>query len=85
MNFDNRYLQSLNDSDNGCIVGTLYLVYVPWLPLLPLLLMLLSAVHVRLELIIIGRHGSASLCRVERENKMAATCNVLAFKRYFAW
>ena len=30
---------------------------------------------------ILGRHGSASLCRVERENKMAATYNVLAFKR----
>ena len=25
--------------------------------------------------------GSASLCRVERKNKMAATYNVLAFKR----
>ena len=36
--------------------------------------------------IILGRHGSVSLCRVERENKMAATYNVLAFKRwYFAW
>ena len=30
---------------------------------------------------ILGRHGSVSLCRVERENKMAATYNVLAFKR----
>ena len=30
---------------------------------------------------LLGRHGSASLCRVERENKMAATYNVLAFKR----
>ena len=30
---------------------------------------------------VLGRHGSASLCRVERENKMAATYNVLAFKR----
>ena len=30
---------------------------------------------------ILGRHGSASLCRVEREKKMAATYNVLAFKR----
>ena len=29
----------------------------------------------------LGRHGSVSLCRVERENKMAATYNVLAFKR----
>ena len=29
---------------------------------------------------VLGRHGSASLCRVERENKMAATYNVLAFK-----
>ena len=26
---------------------------------------------------VLGRHGSASLCRVERENKMAATYNVL--------
>ena len=35
---------------------------------------------------LLGRRGSASLCRVERENKMAATYNVLAFKRwYFAW
>ena len=35
---------------------------------------------------ILGRHGSDSLCRDERENKMAATYNVLAFKRwYFAW
>ena len=30
---------------------------------------------------LLGRHGSASLCRDERENKMAATYNVLAFKR----
>ena len=30
---------------------------------------------------LLGRHGSASLCRVERENKMAVTYNVLAFKR----
>ena len=30
---------------------------------------------------ILGRHGSASLCRDERENKMAATYNVLAFIR----
>ena len=30
---------------------------------------------------LLGRHGSASLCRVEREKKMAATYNVLAFKR----
>ena len=30
---------------------------------------------------ILGRHGSVSLCRVERENKMATTYNVLAFKR----
>ena len=29
---------------------------------------------------LLGRHGSDSLCRVERENKMAATYNVLAFK-----
>ena len=35
---------------------------------------------------ILGSHGSDFLCRVERENKMAATYNVLAFKRcYFAW
>ena len=32
-------------------------------------------------LFVLGRHGSASLCRVEREKKMAATYNVLAFKR----
>ena len=31
--------------------------------------------------VVLGRHGSDSLCRVERENKMAATYNVLAFKR----
>ena len=31
--------------------------------------------------VVLGRHGSASLCRVEREKKMAATYNVLAFKR----
>ena len=30
---------------------------------------------------VLGRHGSDSLCRVEREKKMAATYNVLAFKR----
>ena len=30
---------------------------------------------------LLGRHGSVSLCRVERENKMAATYNVLAIKR----
>ena len=30
---------------------------------------------------LLGRHGSVSLCRVERENKMTATYNVLAFKR----
>ena len=30
---------------------------------------------------VLGRHGSDSLCRDERENKMAATYNVLAFKR----
>ena len=30
---------------------------------------------------LLGRHGSDSLCRDERENKMAATYNVLAFKR----
>ena len=30
---------------------------------------------------LLGRHGSVSLCRDERENKMAATYNVLAFKR----
>ena len=34
-----------------------------------------------LRRMVLGRHGSASLCRVERENKMAATYNVLAFKR----
>ena len=31
--------------------------------------------------VLLGRHGSDSLCRDERENKMAATYNVLAFKR----
>ena len=31
--------------------------------------------------VILGRHGSDSLCRDERENKMAATYNVLVFKR----
>ena len=31
--------------------------------------------------VLLGRHGSVSLCRDERENKMAATYNVLAFKR----
>ena len=31
--------------------------------------------------ILLGRHGSDSLCRDEREKKMAATYNVLAFKR----
>ena len=30
---------------------------------------------------LLGRYGSASLCRVERKNNMAATYNVLAFKR----
>ena len=30
---------------------------------------------------LLGRHGSDSLCRDEQENKMAATYNVLAFKR----
>ena len=38
-------------------------------------------VMVKLVCILLGRHGSDSLCRVERENKMAATYNVLAFKR----
>ena len=33
------------------------------------------------EYIIREARGSASLCRVEWENKMAATYNVLAFKR----
>ena len=37
--------------------------------------------HVLVRNIILGRHGSVSLCRVEQENKMAATYNVLAFKR----
>ena len=38
------------------------------------------------KLTVLGSHGSDSLCRDERENKMAATYNVLAFKRwYFAW
>ena len=31
--------------------------------------------------VLLGRHGSASLCRDGQENKMAATYNVLAFKR----
>ena len=35
----------------------------------------------RLIIASLGRHGSDSLCRDERENKMAATYNVLAFKR----
>ena len=35
----------------------------------------------RYTVILLGRHGSVFLCRVERENKMAATSNVLAFKR----
>ena len=30
---------------------------------------------------LLGRHGSDSLCRDEREKKMAATYNVLALKR----
>ena len=30
---------------------------------------------------LLGRHGSASLCRDGQENKIAATYNVLAFKR----
>ena len=42
--------------------------------------------HIMAHACVLGRHGSVSLCRVERENKMAATYNVLAFKRwYFAW
>ena len=41
--------------------------------------LLMSEKHI--SLLLLGRHGSASLCRVERENKMAATYNVLAFKR----
>ena len=40
-----------------------------------------AQVIVKGELALLGRHGSVSLCRVERENKMAATYNVLAFKR----
>ena len=35
----------------------------------------------RLCLQVLGRHGSDSLCRDERENKMAATYNVLALFR----
>ena len=34
-----------------------------------------------IDSVILGRHGSDSLCRDEREKKMAATYNVLAFKR----
>ena len=30
--------------------------------------------------LLLGRHGSDSLCRVERKNKMADTYNVLVFK-----
>ena len=30
---------------------------------------------------LLGRHGSASLCRDGQEKKMAATYNLLAFKR----
>ena len=31
--------------------------------------------------LLLEKHGSASLCRDEQKNKMAATYNVLAFKR----
>ena len=41
----------------------------------------ISEVTSVLQVRLLGRHGSDSLCRVERENKMAATYNVLAFKR----
>ena len=37
--------------------------------------------HACRVLLFLGRHGSDSLCRDERENKMAATYTVLAFKR----
>ena len=37
--------------------------------------------HPKENLLLLGRHGSASLCRDAQENKMAATYNVLAFKR----
>ena len=50
---------------------------------------IMSDIHVFVDMhchCLLGRHGSDSLCRDERENKMAATYNVLAFKRwYFAW
>ena len=41
----------------------------------------LKFIMLRFKNSLLGRHGSASLCRVERKNKMAATYNVLAFKR----
>ena len=40
-----------------------------------------SQLQVIIIMTLLGRHDSASLCRVERENKMAATYNVLALKR----
>ena len=41
----------------------------------------LCLAHEERNLALLGSHGSDSLCRDERENKMAATYNVLAFKR----
>ena len=41
----------------------------------------LSIVPSKKMMMVLGRHGSDSLCRDERVNKMAATYNVLAFKR----
>ena len=36
--------------------------------------------------LVLGTHGSGSLCRDGQENKMAAAYNVLASKRrYFTW
>ena len=40
-----------------------------------------SLINLIVPVILLGRHGSDSLCRDEREKKMAATYNVLAFKR----
>ena len=47
---------------------------------------LLGAAITSLHIPLLGRHGSASLCGDGQENIMAATYNVLAFKRwYFTW
>ena len=42
----------------------------------------LNIAHTKLKCCcVLGRHGSDSLCRVERKNKIADTYKVLAFKR----